>query len=243
MDIKGKVIIVTGASSGIGLATARLFSQKGAMVALVARSADKLKMLEPEIPNSFAAPADMADRKAVIGMIKKVYDHYGRIDVLINDAGQGYDSPVEAIEPDKLQHIFNLSVMGPVIAMQQVIPIMRKLGCGAIINVSSGLARMDLPNQSPYASMKAGLAKISLAARQELEKDKIVVSVVYPYITRTEFEKNTLRSGGVQYQTDDEITKGLPKPDTAEFVAGKILETVESGIAEQVIDPWKRGKG
>lgn len=244
MDIKNKVVIVTGASSGIGLATARLLSSRGAKVALVARSWDKLKQFSSELKDSFAVQADMANKEAVVEMVKKVFDHYGRIDVLVNDAGQGYDSPVEFIEPDKFQHIFDLTIIGPVIAIQQVIPIMRKQGGGVIINISSGLARMDLPSQSPYASMKATLAKISLAARQELEKDKIVVSVVYPYITRTNFEAVTLKSGGLKVETDDEVTKGLPAPDTPEHVAQKILETVETGIAEQIIDPWKdRKKG
>lgn len=242
MNVKDKVVIITGASSGIGEATAKLFASKGAKVALVARSRDKLKELEKQLPSSFAVTADMTDVKAVKNMVKKVLDHYGRIDVLINDAGQGYDSPVEFIEFDKFQHLFDLIIRGSVTAMQQVIPIMRKQGGGSIVNISSGTARMDLADMSPYAGLKSALAKISLAARQELEKDKIVVSVVYPYITRTRFEANTLKSGGLKVETDDEVTKGLPPADSAEHVAQKIFETVETGLPEQIISPFPQKK-
>ena len=96
---------------------------------------------------------------------------------------------------------------------------------------------MVLESMAPYASLKSALALISLTARKELEKDKIVVSVVFPYITRTEFEKNTLRSGGLAYESDDEITEGLPPPDSPEKVAQAILETVETGPAEKVLIP------
>ncbi len=240
MDIKDKVAIVTGASSGIGLATARLFAQKGARLVLAARSKEKLDSIAAGMPDAFAIQTDMTKIDSIRQMVAAAYGHFGRIDVLINNAGQGYDSPVENIEVDKFQHIFELTIIGPVIASQEVIPIMRRQGGGAIVNISSGTARMDLPNMSPYASLKAALAKISLAARQELEKDRIAVSVVYPYITRTDFEKNTLRSGGLAYQTDDAITEGLPPPDSPEKVAQAILETVEAGQAEKILIPAGR---
>jgi NAD(P)-dependent dehydrogenase (short-subunit alcohol dehydrogenase family) len=179
MDIKNKVVIVTGASSGIGLAAAELFARKGAKLVLAARSKDTLDKLASEMPDAVAVQTDMTKADSVKAMVAGGFRHFGRIDVLVNNAGQGYDSAVEDIESEKLQHIFNLTIIGPVTAMQQVIPIMRRQGGGAIVNISSGLAKMDLPSLSPYASIKAAIAKISLAARQELEKDRIVVSVVY----------------------------------------------------------------
>jgi short-subunit dehydrogenase len=95
MDIKGKVSIVTGASGGIGLATAKLLSNKGAKLALVARSKEKLNLLAKELPDSIAIPADLARVEDVKYMIKKTYEHFGRIDILVNNAGQGYDAPIE----------------------------------------------------------------------------------------------------------------------------------------------------
>ena len=89
-------------------------------------------------------------------MIKQVYDHYGKIDILVNNAGQGYDSPIDQIDADILHCIIDLDFVGQVLAMKQVIPIMRKQGGGSIINVSSALALMHMPGMSIYAALKAG---------------------------------------------------------------------------------------
>src|SRR5271169_2613370 len=194
MDVKGKVAIVTGASGGIGLATAKLLSSKGAKLALVARSKDKLEALAKALPNSIVVPADLSKVEEVKHMIQQVYEHFGKIDILVNNAGQGYDAPIEKIDVDTFRCIFELDFLRPVVAMQQVIPIMRKQGGGAIMNVSSGLALMYLPGMSIYASLKLALSHISLTAREELKADKISVSVVYPYITITDFEKNTVKA-------------------------------------------------
>jgi short-subunit dehydrogenase len=234
MAVKGKVVIITGVSHGIGLATAKLFAEKGAKLVLAARSKDLLDKLAATLPEAIAVQTDMTKADSIKNMVNQAYKHYGRIDILINNAGQGYDSAVEKIEVNKIQHIFDLTIIGPVIAIQQVIPIMRRQGGGAIVNISSGLAKMDLPNMSPYASLKAALSKISLAARQELAKDRIVVSVVYPYSTATDFEKNTLHSGQT---TEWEDNSDLPPADPPEKVAQAILETVETGKAEQVLIP------
>jgi NADP-dependent 3-hydroxy acid dehydrogenase YdfG len=89
MDIAGKIVLLTGASEGIGLATARLLADQGAKVALVARSAARLEQLASLLPDALAVPIDMRDETAVQAMVKQVYEHYGRIDVLVNNAGQG----------------------------------------------------------------------------------------------------------------------------------------------------------
>ena len=242
MDIKNKVAVITGASSGIGLATAKLFTGKGASVALAARSKDKLIKLASELQNSFAIPCDMTEADSIINMVKEVCRHYGRIDILINNAGQGFDSSVENMDLKKFRHIIDLNLIGPVIAMQQVIPVMKKQGGGTIVNISSGLSKMYLPYMSGYASIKAALNNISLTAREELAKDKIIVSVVYPYITATNFENNTLRD--VNYNLEQEETDfgeengSLPPPDTAEMVAEKILNAVICGKTEQFVHEW-----
>lgn len=146
MDPKGKVAIVTGASSGIGLATAKLLSGQGAKLALVARSKDKLEALSKELPDSIAIPCDMTKEQEIRKMIKKVKEHFGRVDVLVNNAGQGYDAPVEKIDLKTFRNIFELDVVGPLIAMEEVIPIMRSQNGGSIINISSGTALAYWPN-------------------------------------------------------------------------------------------------
>jgi short-subunit dehydrogenase len=238
MEIPNKVVIVTGASSGIGLATAKLLAEQGAKLVLVSRSKEKLEQLSGELPNSLAVPADMTKISEIERMIKRTEEYFGRIDVLINCAGQGYDAPLEKTNIGTFHHVFDLDVVGPLVAMQQVIPRMRKQGGGTIINISSGTALMHLPNMSAYSSLKLALASISLTAREELKKDDIIVSVVYPYITLTDFEKNTIKDS-LPYEGEQEGA-GPFKADTAEYVAQKILEGIESGEAEIFAHDWMK---
>lgn len=237
MDVRNKVAIVTGASSGIGLATARLLAKHGTKVVLVSRSKERLEGISAELPGSIAIPADMTKIREIRSMIEQALEHFGRVDILINNAGQGYDAPVEKTNIDTFHYIFDLDVIGPLVAMQQVIPIMRRQGAGVIINISSGTALMYLPNMSAYSASKRALAGISLTAREELEKDNITVSVVYPYITTTEFEKNTIKDDGENREQVD----NAPFPsDSAEYVAEKIFEGIESGEAEIFVHDWMK---
>ena len=236
MDIKNKVAIITGASSGIGLATAKILSEKGAKVVLVARSKDKLEKLAKELPNSIAITADITKIPDIKRMVAQAKKHYGRIDILVNNAGQGYDSPVEKIDVDTFHRIFNLNVIGPMVAMQEVIPIMRKQGGGAIVNISSGLALMYIVDMGGYSASKRALVGLSLTAREELKKENISVSVVYPFITLTDFEKNTIKAAPGEEWTPEE--NGRFKPDSAEYVAEKIVEAIETGKAEVLAHEW-----
>jgi short-subunit dehydrogenase len=236
MEIKDKISIVTGASSGIGLSTAKILSQKGAKVVLVSRSKEKLEKLSSEIPNSVAVPADMSKVFEIKRMIKEVADRFGKIDILVNNAGVGYDALVEKIDVDTFHYIFDLDLVGPVVAMQQVIPLMRKQSGGTIVNVSSAVALMTLPNNGPYASVKRALALMSLTAREEMKVDNITVSVAYPYITLTNFERNTIRDVPVP---ESELEPHGPfPPDTADYAAQKIVEGIESGEAEIFAHEW-----
>lgn len=243
MNVQGKVAIVTGASSGIGLATARLLSEKGTKLALAARSGDKLKQIAHELPNAIAIPTDMTKIDEINRMVQQTMQHFRRIDILVNNAGQGYDAPIEQIDPEVFRGIFDLDVVGPVVAMQQVIPIMRKQGEGIIINVSSGLAFMYLPGMSAYGALKRALVNISLTANEELKNDNIKVTVVYPYITLTDFEKNTIRAAQTQNEEaeakQEEEEGGAPfNPDTAEHVAEKILQAIETEQPEVYAHDW-----
>jgi short-subunit dehydrogenase len=115
---------------------------------------------------------------------------------------------------------------------------MRKQGGGTIINVSSGTALMYLPNNGAYSALKRALANISLTAREELKKDNIVICVVYPYITLTDFEKNTIKD---DIPETGEQEGSIPFPaDTAEYVAQRILEGIENGEAEIFAHDWMK---
>lgn len=241
MDVKGKVAVVTGASGGIGLATAKLLSSKGAKVALVARSKDKLEKLAKELPDAIAIAADISKLEEVKKMITKTQEHFGRIDIVVNNAGRGYDVPVEKTDIEIFHYIFDLDVVGPLVAMKEAIPIMRRQGGGTIINVSSGTALMYLPDNGPYSALKRALAQLSLVAREELQKDKIVVSVAYPYITLTGFEKNTIKDASLQGQEETEgAREAFSKADSPEYTAQRIVEGIESGEAEIFGHDWMK---
>lgn len=227
MQIENHVFIVTGASSGIGLATAKALADQGAKVALLARSTDALQELSATLPDSLAVTVDMTDFDGVRQAITQVHQHYGRIDGLINNAGRSYAAAVEEIDPVIFDEIFHLNVLGPIVAMQAVIPIMRSQGTGSIVNVNSGTAFMTVPQYSVYSSSKRALLGFSLTARAELANDGIVVSEVYPFITATNFGNNRMGNpaGGGP-------ASNYAAGDTPEFVADLILKAITEGEAQ-----------
>jgi short-subunit dehydrogenase len=226
VDIVGKIVLLTGASEGIGQATARLLAHQGAKVALVARSVEKLQQLASELPDALAVPTDMCDEIAVQAMVRHVSRHYGRIDVLVNNAGQGMHVPVEQTNLEQYRALFQLNVVGVLSAMQAVIPLMRKQGGGVIVNISSGTTRMVIPDVSPYASTKAALNTLTLAARLELAPDNIRIGLVYPGITATDFMKH---AASVQMNTDRQHMMPIESP---EQVAEKIGDAIRTEAAE-----------
>jgi short-subunit dehydrogenase len=227
MQIEDRVFIVTGASSGIGLSTAEALAQRGAKVALLARTKPALEELASRLPGSLSIVADMTDFSGIRNAVETIHRHYGRVDGLVNNAGRSYAASVEEIEPAIFDEIFHLNVLGPIVAMQAVIPIMRAQGGGSIVNVNSGTAFMTVPQYGVYSSSKRALLGFSLTARAELEKDSIVVSEVYPFITATNFGKNRMGnpSGGGP-------ASNYASGDTPGFVAGLILQAIEEGEAQ-----------
>jgi len=209
------------------LSTAVALSELGAQVALLARSADALQELARKLRGSLPVTVDMTQFDRVREAIGAVHKYYGRVDGLINNAGRSYAASVEEIDPAVFDEIFHLNVLGPIVAMQAVIPLMRAQGGGSIVNINSGTAFMTVPQYSVYSSSKRALLGFSLTARAELEKDRIVVSEIYPFITATNFGRNRMgdpASGGPSTDYAD--------GDKPEFVAGLVLQAIEEGQAQ-----------
>jgi NADP-dependent 3-hydroxy acid dehydrogenase YdfG len=238
MEINGAVILVTGASSGIGAATARAASRAGARLVLAARREDRIRQLADELGDAVHIRCDVTDRDQVDAAVTAATEAFGRIDVLVNNAGQGLQATIDEIDPDEFRALLDLNVVAPLRTMAAVLPIMRKQGTGSIVNVSSGIAFSTLPGSGAYSSSKAALAKLSAIARAELAGTGITVSTMYPFITATEF-LGSLRAG---HQDAERMERGVTaRPQRPEQVAEAILSLITSGAEQADLVPVEFG--
>jgi short-subunit dehydrogenase len=239
VDVKRKVTLITGASMGIGLCTARLFAAHGSRVGLAARSTDKLLALAEELRQqgheSLVLTTNLCDCAAVKQMVEDVYTHFGQIDILINNAGQAASGTLADINPEDFRKIIDLNVFGPLFAMQAVIPKMRQQGGGLIINISSMVSKMHIPGLGAYAATKSALNMLSDTARGELSSDNIRVITVYPRLTATDFGKNSLGNRQMRDHQRSSAPSAM-RADTPEWVAEKILLAAQNEPEEQFMD-------
>jgi NADP-dependent 3-hydroxy acid dehydrogenase YdfG len=231
MELQGSVVLVTGASSGIGAATARAAAQGGARLVLAARRTARIQALAAELPDALAVTTDVTDPVQVHAAVQAGLETYGRIDVLVNNAGQGLHVPLQRVDVEDFRAVLELNVVAPLVAMQAVLAPMHAQGGGAIVNVSSGTSRMVLPGLGAYAATKSALNMLSMVARREFAHAGIVVSTVYPGVTATEFH-DVLRAG--------RAPAGVPAAQDADDVAEAILGLVRSGEEEAVLTPARR---
>ncbi|MGH3088967.1 MAG: SDR family NAD(P)-dependent oxidoreductase [Rubrobacteraceae bacterium] len=219
-----KTAIVTGASSGIGEATARELSDRGASVVLAARAAEKLEALERSIVaaggRALAVETDVSDRASVEAMVEKTMREFGRVDALVNNAGLGLSGRVAELKAEDLRDVFEINVIGALNCVQAALPAMER--GGRIINVSSVVGLRAIPMVGGYSASKFALNALSDALRVELASRGITVTTVYPGTTRTSFRENSRR-------TKDEKRGWRPSGVPPEKVAGKIARAAEKG--------------
>lgn len=234
MEVRGKVVFLTGASEGIGLATARAFANAGARLALVARSAEKLEALADGLraagAEAIAVAADLRDPAQIERAVSTTVKHYSGIDILINNAGQSAVGRIAQLDVEHFRQIIDLNIFAPLLGIQAVIPTMREHGGGIIINISSMVSKMHIPGLGAYAATKSALNMLSDTARGELASDNIRVITVYPRLTSTDFQKHAL--GGAELRRPDSSVQ----IDTPEHVAAKILYAAEHEPEEQFMD-------
>jgi NAD(P)-dependent dehydrogenase (short-subunit alcohol dehydrogenase family) len=218
------VAVVTGASSGIGEATARELASRGATVVAAARDAEKLGALVRGISASggraIAARTDVADRESVEAMVGRTVDEYGSLDLLVNNAGLGLSGRISELRPEDLRYVFEVNTIGPLNCLQAALPHMGS--GGRIINVSSVVGLRAIPKVGGYCSTKFALNALSDSLRVEVAERGISVTSVYPGTTRTSFRDNSRR-------TKDEKRGWRPKGVTPEKVAERIAAAAEKG--------------
>jgi short-subunit dehydrogenase len=196
MNPANKTVIITGASSGIGAATARVFAAAGAHVVLAARDATKLAAVAQDLPGRhLVVPTDIADRTAVDALVTRVLDAFDSIDIVINNAGVGLAGPVAELNPDDLRTVLAVNLFGPVYLTQAALPHMHRRGRGQLIYVSSVVGLRALPYLGGYAATKAALDRLVESLRVELRGSGIAVTLVRPGTTRTAFREHRLGGG------------------------------------------------
>lgn len=186
-----KVVLVTGASRGIGRAVALAFAQEGAQLVLAARSADRLAQVENEVRDlgsaTLSVVTDVTSHDAVAALVDAAMNRFGRIDVLVNNAGIGKVGGIEsaAFESDVRQTL-QASLFGMIDVTQRVLPILRKQRSGAIVNMSSVMGRKAFSRFGSYAIVMHAVSAFSDSLRQEVAGDGIRVSVIHPALTATD---------------------------------------------------------
>jgi len=222
--LKGKVAIVTGASSGIGEAAARALAERGAVLVLAARAEEKLKFLEREVAagggRALAVKTDVTEETSVKDMVERATSEFGSPDVLVNNAGLGLSGRVEDLRVEDLRYLFEVNLLGPLRCVQTVLPYMGR--GGRIINVSSVVGKRAIPKVGGYCATKSALNALSDALRVEVADRGITVTSVYPGTTRTAFRENSRR-------TKDEERGWRPRGVPPERVAEKIAQAAEKG--------------
>jgi NADP-dependent 3-hydroxy acid dehydrogenase YdfG len=193
-ELKDKVVIITGASSGFGEQAARLFAREGCKVVAAARRIDRLQALVEKIQSeggeAIAVPVDITERADIDNMVQSALDIYGHVDILFNNAGFGHHDWLESLDPGRdIETQVNANFLGLINVTRAVLPNMLERGNGHIINMSSVAGWIAVPTYSIYASTKFGVRGFTDALRRELAPAGIHVSGIYPAFARTDFSK------------------------------------------------------
>ncbi|MGL5931031.1 MAG: SDR family NAD(P)-dependent oxidoreductase [Dermatophilaceae bacterium] len=237
MQIEDSVIVITGASSGIGAATARAASRAGARLVLAARRGDRLDQLVTQLDHyAVAVPCDVTDSAQVEALRQAALEEFGVVDVVINNAGQGLQATTEEISLDDFRAVLELNLIAPLVLMQAFLPTMRQRSAGTIVNVSSGTTFADVPGTGGYVASKIALERLSAIARNELQGSGITVSTIIPFATTTEF-LTSIRAG----RADAEAMTADADFDSPDVVADAILRLIITGEARVDLVPAAYG--
>lgn len=235
MNTHSKVIIVTGASSGIGKATALLLAEKGAKLVLGARGEAKLVQLIEQIHDSggeaICAITDVSKREDVARLVQMAIEHYGRVDVLINNAGVMPISALDELKVGDWEAMIDINIKGVLYGIAETLPVFRRQESGHFINIASTSAHRVVPNQSVYAGTKFAVRAISEGLRQEAGEN-LRVTIISPGMTRTEYVENA---------TDPVVRANvdiaMPPKAVAEAIAFAIEQAEQVDVGEIVIRP------
>jgi NADP-dependent 3-hydroxy acid dehydrogenase YdfG len=231
--MKDKVVVITGASGGIGAAVAEIIASKGASVVLVARREDELKNVAGRCgPNALPIVADMTSRDEVKKVVRESIDRFGHVDIWMNNVGQGISRVPTQLTDDDIDDIIRINVKSAIYGMQEILPHFKDRGSGQIINISSMLGRIPFAIiRSAYNGAKHFLNAITANFRTEVQATHpdIQFTLVSPGVVRTDFGKNA-RHGGPD-------SRELPNSQSVEEVAAVIAGVMQSRLPDVYTRP------
>jgi NADP-dependent 3-hydroxy acid dehydrogenase YdfG len=226
--MSNKVIVITGASAGIGAALAHALAPKGHSLALVARRPDKLQAVAHACgPNALAIVADVSKRSEVARVVSETIARFGRIDVWVNNVGQGISRMPSELTDEDIDAVMQINVKSALYGMQEVLPHFKSRGDGHIINVSSMLGRIPFAViRAAYCGAKHFLNALTATFRSEVQQThpNIQFSLVSPGVVRTDFGLNALHGGP--------DSRSFPDSQSAEEVAAVIAGVIESRLPD-----------
>lgn len=228
MIFKDKTVIVTGGSEGVGAAAARKFADAGANLVLVARSRKNLEATAEQLRDRARVelfPMDVVDPDACVDLFKKANFEFGRIDVLVNNAGFHRRGAVESVAAEDLGRMIDVNLRAPIMLTRLALPYLRDAGGGAIVNVGSLAGRTPVPGSSTYAASKAGLRSFTYALAEELRGSGIKIAIVSP---------GPIETGFIMADVDQVSDLTFSQPmSTADEVAQAILDLCGNPQTEQ----------
>ena len=239
MKLEGKRVLITGASSGIGLELARVLAEKGAVLAIASRRRDRLEQVSEELASAcpglkkpLPVELDVADDASVRSFIGTCVETLGNIDVLINNAGICVYGSTERTPTEEYRRLLEVNFLGPVRTMAEVLPFMRRQGYGLIVNVSTLAALHGVPYLGAYGASKSALVTLSQALRAELAGSGVRIMLVYPDYTESAIYENETRVGGAR-RPDGSYAPTRP-------VAERMVAAIEADRRDLILSP--RGK-
>ena len=236
-NIEGKVIVITGASSGLGEAAARLLSERGARLALGARRAERIDALAGELGNAIAVATDVTRREDVEALVAAAVDRFGRIDVMISNAGIMPNSPIEQLRVEDWDRVVDVNIKGVLYGIAAALPHFQRQNSGHFINTSSVAGHKVRRGSTVYAGTKTAVRAISEGLRQEVKPWNIRTTIISPGAVATELV-GSITDPGWRAATEQAVEElAIPASSFARAIAFAIEQPEDVDINEILFRP------